>query len=143
MLIRTEQDRMKLIEALKGRKLPLSIEIRYAKHRTVEQNKLQRKWLQEASEWTGHTTEELRAHCKLHFGVPILRNENEKFREQYDKIVKPYSIEEKLQFMMEPFDFPVTRLMTTVQKTQYLDMMYKHFVELGCILTVPNLAPVE
>lgn len=143
MLIRTEQDRMKLIEALKGRKLPLSIEIKYAKHRTVEQNKLQMKWLSEASEWLDQSPEELRAYCKLHFGVPILRNEDEKFQKLYDEHVRPYSYEEKLKFMMVPWDFPVTRLMTTVQKTQYLDIMYKHFVKLGCVLTVPNLPPVE
>lgn len=143
MLIRTEQDRMKLIELIKKRKLPLSVEMQYVEGRTWKQNKLQRKWLQEASEQLEQPAEELRAYCKLHFGVHILRNTDEKFKAQYDKFVLPYSYEEKIKFMMVPWDFPVTRIMTTVQKTQYLDAMYKHFIEQGCILTVPNLPPVE
>lgn len=143
MLIRTEQDRMKLIELLKRRKLPLSVEMQYVEGRTWKQNKLQRKWLLEASEQLEQPAEELRAYCKLHLGVPILRNTDEKFKAQYDQFVLPYSYEEKIKFMMVPWDFPVTRLMTTVQKTQYLDMVYDHFIKLGCILTVPNLAPVE
>lgn len=134
---------MKLIEALKRRKLPLSVEMQYAEHRTYKQNRLQREWLTQASEWTGHEKEYLRGYCKLHFGVPILRNENEEFKRVYDKLVMPYSYEEKIIFMMVPYDFKVTRLMTTVQKTKYLDIMYKHFVDMGCVLTVPNLPPVE
>ena len=39
--------------------------------------------------------------------------------------------------MMEPLDLPVTRIMTTNQKTRYLDAIYRHFVEQGMQLTIP------
>jgi DNA replication and repair protein RecF len=39
--------------------------------------------------------------------------------------------------MMEPLDFPITRLMDTSQKGRYLDEIYRHFTEQGVILTIP------
>ena len=100
---------------------------------------LQRKWLNEAAEQLADdTAENYRAYCKLVFGVPILRAENEEFRRQYDAIVKPLPYEKKVEIMKEPIDFPVTRLMTTHQKARYLDQIYQFFREKGVQLTEPK-----
>jgi hypothetical protein len=40
--------------------------------------------------------------------------------------------------MAEPIDFPVTRQMTTKQKTEYLDGVFKALSEQGVILTMPD-----
>jgi hypothetical protein len=107
--------------------------------RSNEQNRLQRLWLNEISEQLGdQTPEEVRGFCKLMFGVPILRAENTAFRERYDAIVKPLPYELKMAMMQEPFDFAVTRNMSTNQKTRYLDALSKHFLELGIVLTNPE-----
>lgn len=104
--------------------------------RSDKQNRLQRKWLLEAAnQLKEYTAEEHRAYCKLHFGVPILRNENDKFREMYDRIVRPLSYETKLEIMSIPIDFPVTRLMDKDQKRRCLDAIYRHFTGLGVFLT--------
>lgn len=104
--------------------------------RSDKQNRLQRKWLLEAAEQLKeYTPEEYRAYCKLHFGVPILRNENDKFRELYDRVVRPLSYEIKLEIMSIPIDFPVTRLMDKDQKKRCLDAIYQHFTGLGVFLT--------
>jgi hypothetical protein len=84
------------------------------------------------------TPEEVRGYCKLTIGVPILRAENEAFRERYDAIVKPLPYEQKLALMMEPLDFPITRLMSTKQATAYLDGVHRHFSEKGIVLTDPG-----
>ena len=92
----------------------------------------------EISEQLGdRTPEEIRAFCKLTLGVPILRAENEGFREKYDLIVRPLSYEQKLSIMSEPLDLPVTRIMTTKQKTAYLDTIFRTFSEQGIVLTLP------
>jgi hypothetical protein len=105
----------------------------------VQQNKLQRLWLNEIAEQLGdQSAEEVRGYCKLTIGVPILRAENETFRERYDLIVKPLPYEQKLALMMEPLDFPITRLMTTKQATAYLDGVHRHFSEKGIVLTDPG-----
>ena len=137
--IRTEVDRALLIQLVKAHKLPFTIDLVKGAHRSVDQNRLQRQWINEIAEQLGDMTpEEIRGLCKLQFGVPILRAENTRFCEVYDRVVKPRSYEEKLELMMEPLDMPVTRIMTTDQKTRYLEAMSKHFLEQGVVLTEPT-----
>jgi len=45
--------------------------------------------------------------------------------------------------MAEPLDWPVTRLMTTGQKTRYLDAMRAELVGMGIRLTDPEMAKWE
>ena len=128
------------IHTLRQAKLPVTVTIKPGAPRSVEQNRLQRLWVNEAAKQLGDCTpEELRAYCKLHFGVTILRNESDDFRREYDRVVRPMSYEDKLAIMAIPLDLPVTRLMTTEQKARYLDAMYQHLtVERGCRLTEPR-----
>lgn len=136
--VESEHDRKMLIRFIEEHKLPFIAELTPGKRRSVEQNRLQRKWMTEISEQLGdRKPEEVRAYCKLTIGVPILRAENELFREKYDQIVRPLSYEQKLSIMSEPLDMPVTRLMTTRQKHAYLDAIFQHFSEKGIVLTVP------
>lgn len=137
--VETEQARDMLVKFIMGKKLPITVSIADGKHRTNDQNHLQRKWVLEVSAQLGdRTPEEVRGYCKLHFGVPILRNENDVFRAEYDAIIMPLPYEHKLKLMMVPFDFGVTRIMTTRQKTAYLDAIHRHFSEQGVILTNPE-----
>ena len=138
-VISDQDDLALLIQYLKGRRRPFTVDIVAGKHRTTDQNHLQRLWLNEAAEQLGdHTAEELRGICKLEHGVPILRAENTRFCETYDRLIKPLPYETKLAYMMEPLDFPVTRLMTTGQKTRFLDAMSARFLAQGVVLTVPK-----
>lgn len=137
--VRTEQDREDIIRLIQSRELPCTVQIIKGASRSIEQNKLQRKWLLEAAEQLSEDSPEgYRAYCKLHYGVPILRNENEAFRVQYDEIVKPLPYEQKLEVMKEPIDLPVTRLMTVKQKSRYLDEVYQFFRAKGVKLTEPE-----
>lgn len=137
-ILETDQEREMFVRFINAYKLPCTVEITKGKRRSVEQNRLQRLWMNEIAEQLGDTSaEEVRALCKLTMGVPILRAENDRFAEQYDQFVKPLPYDHKLQIMAEPLDLPVTRLMTTEQKTRYLDHVYRHFTEKGLILTQP------
>jgi hypothetical protein len=111
--------------------------------RSSQQNRLQFQWVNDAANQGDQTQEEYRAYCKLHYGVPILRNEDEHFRAQYDAIIRPLSYEQKLALMSPPIDFPVTSLMTVKQKTQYLNQMWQHFTGLGFQLTDPAMLGME
>jgi hypothetical protein len=138
-IVETEQAREMLVKFIAGKKVPFTVTLTDGKHRTTDQNRLQRLWVMEISAQLGdRTPEEVRGEMKLTFGVPILRAENEAFRARYDEIVKPLPYEAKLKLMMEPFDFGVTRIMTTRQKTAYLDAVHRHFSEQGVILTNPE-----
>lgn len=137
--IKTEQDKSALIAFIQHSDNPMTVSIEKGiiGKRSLEQNKLQRLWINELAEQGDMTAEEYRAFCKLHFGVPILRHEDERFREAYDKKVKWRPYADKLEFMAEPYDFPVTRRMTVKQHRQYLDAIYVHYTGLGFELTDP------
>jgi hypothetical protein len=102
---------------------------------------LQRLWCREAAEQLqDETAEQKRGYCKLHFGVPILRMEDEEFCEVYDRVIRPLLYEQKLALMMVPIDLPVTSRMKTRQKKDYLDAVYQHFTGQGVKLTEPEEA---
>lgn len=106
--------------------------------RSSQQNRLQQLWHSEASaQLRDETAEEKRAYCKLHFGVPILRADDA-FKADYDRVIKPMDYQTKLALMAEPFDFPVTRLMTVKQKKQFLDAVWNHYTGLGVRLSHPD-----
>lgn len=138
-IVETEQARDMLMKFIAGRPLPFTATVTDGKHRTNDQNKLQRKWMLEIAAQLGdRTPEDVRGYCKLHFGVPILREENEAFRLTYDRLLKPRTYEEKIEFMKEPMSLPITSIMTTRQKTAYLDAVHQFFSERGVILTNPE-----
>lgn len=136
--VKTEADRLKAIGELIACALPFTVTIKDGVARSLNQNALQRMWVNELAEQGDMTAEEYRGYCKLHFGIPILRAENDEFCETYDRLIRPLDYEVKVQYMMAPLDFPVTRLMTTKQTTKYLDAIYDFWTAKGMKLTVPN-----
>ena len=137
--IHNETDREASIRWEQGLAMPYTKTLSKGVNRSLEQNSLQRLWLREAAEQLmEYTAEEYRGYCKLHFGIPILRSESDEYCEMYDQIIRPLSYENKLKLMMVPLDYHVTRLMTTKQKSQYLDKVYQHFSGLGAQLTDPG-----
>lgn len=84
--------------------------------------------------WYGELAENLKENdaigykcfCKLHFGVPIMRAEEDEFREIYDTAIKALSYEKKLAMMKI---LPVTSLMNTKQLTSYLEQMKNYYFE--------------
>lgn len=139
IVVRDSLDRKRACSMIMGRnKTPFTVTITDGRHRTIEQNKTQFMWFKEIAEHYGdRTAEEVRAEAKLRFGVPILRANHESFRTKYDRLIKPRSYEEKLELMIDPFNFPITSLMNVSEKTEYLDTMFKFYTEQGVMLTVP------
>lgn len=141
--IRTEHDRKMAIKRIENAELPCTMTLTKGAPRSIEQNRLQRMWMLELAEQGDMSAEDYRAYCKAYFGVRILRAENEAFREQYDRIVRPLEYEQKLEIMKEPIDLPVTRLMTSRQKKRYLDDIYTFWTGKGFRLTDPDWQGTE
>lgn len=138
-VVTNDIERGNLARFIMNKPMPFTVTIAEGKHRTNPQNKLQRKWMTEISEQLGDCTpEDVRGECKLRFGVPILRAENEAFRVSYDRVVKPLPYETKVELMKEPISLPVTSMMTTKQKTAYLDAIHRHYSAQGIVLTDPD-----
>lgn len=89
-----------------------------SKPRSLSQNALAAVWYEQLARERGETPESAKAECKLRFGVPILRAQEEDFRVMYDSAIKhTMSYEQKLAVMRF---LPVTSLMNTTQLSQYL-----------------------
>jgi hypothetical protein len=97
----------------------------YTETRSDKQNRLSHAWYAElADNLKEYTALGYKNYCKLNFGVPILRAEDEEFRTSYDKVIRPLGYEQKIEVMNI---LPVTSIMTTKQLSQYLDAMKAHF----------------
>ena len=100
--------------------------------RGLSQNALSHVWYNQVDKQFCTEIGSSKRMCKLHFGVPILRGEDEGFRKLYDKAFKHIlSYEEKLKAM----DYlPVTSLMNKEQMSRYLEAVQIHYAQHGVIL---------
>lgn len=138
-IIESEYERRMLLKFIEGQKLPLTVTVQAVGKRSAQQNRLNRQWMLDIeAQLDGWTAEYARGYCKLYFGIPILRNEDEEFCREYDAVIRPLPYEAKLKLMMVPFDFGVTRKMTVKQQTAYLNAINQHFSEQGVVLTNPD-----
>lgn len=104
------------------------------KDRSLPQNSFTHAWYgQMARELPEDDALGWKCYCKLHHGVPILRAEDEEFRETYDAVIKPLDYERKLIAMRE---WPVTSRMTRKQLTRYAELVQQDFAQRGVLLVV-------
>lgn len=114
----------------------LEVTIKEGKGRSVEQNAVMHGWFgQIARELREDDERGVKRYCKLHFGVPILRTEDEEFREAYDRVVKSLPYEQKLIAMDI---LPVTSRMTTIQLDRCMTDMQDHYRTRGVHLEYPK-----
>ena len=139
-VIRTEADVEYLHRLVKGRKLPLTVTVVAGEDRTGQQNALAFRWFSDIATQLGdRTVSDVRAHCKLWHGVKMLHAENEPFRMSWDRLIKDrFTIEEKLELMVPPHDYPVSRIMSIKQMTRFLDEIAREFSAHGVVLTDPE-----
>lgn len=141
-IVRTDDERLSHMSHLAQRDLPYTYtEVDgIQKPKTTPQNSTNHLWLTEAAQQNKqHSYEEYRGICKLHCGIPILRRDSEEYKEKYDNIIKPLPYWNKVEAMMIPLDFPVTRAMTKDQMQEYLDAT-RHLLmtEYNVVLTMPK-----
>jgi Fe-S cluster assembly scaffold protein SufB len=106
------------------------------KKRSLDQNAISHAWYEQlAKQLKEDNALGWKCYCKLHHGIPILRAEDEKFRDTYDEVIKPLAYEKKLEAMKI---LPVTSMMTTKQLSQYLeDVRNSMMAERGVLLEFP------
>ena len=80
----------------------------------------------------GENPKTIMRYCKLHHGIPLLRLADQKFRNQWDKSIGlMLTYEEQLEAMDW---FPVTRLMSKRQCSDYIDAMVADHARRGYYL---------
>lgn len=104
----------------------LTVSISPKKGRTSAQNSLSHAWYSQVSkELKEHTEGEIKCLCKYHFGIPILRGEDEEFNDACIACIDPLVYENKIKAMEY---MPVTSRMNTEQLGRYLDAVHKNYI---------------
>ena len=109
------------------------VSLRPGKDRTLDQNALWFSLYQRIAQMTQiGDVEDARRYCKLHFGVPIMRNECPEFRDGWNRIFLHLDYEQKLELMgacsiFGPDGFPVTRLFNRAQGCKYTEDIIANF----------------
>lgn len=135
-VVRTDADFDDLGKLLSGYKRPFTARWEQGTGRSLNQNDLQFKWAIETSLQLGdRSADEVRRDWKLRHGVPILRGEDDQFREFYDTSLKRLTFDQKLKAMHY---VPVTSTMTVAQMTAYLNTVQQECLEQGIRLTNPD-----
>lgn len=135
-IIRTEADRQAYVRFVQSCSLPRTFEDTPGADRTSEQNKLQWLWATEAAHQLDDCSpREVQCRWKLEYGVPILREDSQSFRDLYDASVKPLPYHMKLR-MMEIIS--VTSEMKVRQMVRYLDEVQRECSQQGICLTDPD-----
>lgn len=114
----------------------LEISVKEGKGRSVEQNAVMHGWFgQVARELREYDARGVKRFAKLHFGVPILRAEDDDFRAAYDRVIKPLPYADKLVAMDI---LPVTSVMTTIQLDACMTDIQDHYAKQGVVLVYPK-----
>ena len=138
-IIRNHEDMGGWITFLSRQSFPMTVSHTKGAKRTNPQNNTIHMWYGEvAKRLDDMDSLDVRAQCKLTFGVPILRRDNEAFRADYDEDFRPLPYETKLR-LFRLLDPAITSLMTTKQLAEYQDAMMQHYSQAGIYLTDPSL----
>ena len=113
----------------------LRVNVKTGKDRSLPQNAITHAWYEQlARELREETSLGWKCYCKLHHGVPIMRAEDDEFRDAYDQVIKGLRYEQKLVAMRS---WPVTSLMNKDQLSKYAEAMQADFKSRGVLLEFP------
>ena len=79
---------------------------------------------------------DVRRHCKLHYGIGILKGANSNFSIWYDSAIKGLNYEDKLLLMTY---MEVTSLFNKAQATEYIDTIIREYQKQGFNLAQPEI----
>ena len=102
-----------------------TVTINTGKKRTLNQNAISHAWYLQVSREEGeYTPENIKNLCKFHFGLPILRGEDEEYNSYCADVIDPLPYENKIKAMTY---MPVTSFMSTKQLSEYMEHVQRHY----------------
>ena len=132
-----------LFRLLSERKMPLTVSWVQGASQKDAQNHLAQRWFTDIARQLGDTDrEDIRAGCKVSFGVPILSEENEAFRIVWSRRFGGLGHEQVCE-EVRVLDIPVTRLMTLKQMSDFMDQVARYWRGRGMYLTDPDALKYE
>jgi hypothetical protein len=137
-IVKTEEDRERLVKYINFRGLPFTAAIADGVKRTNPQNDLVHKWFAEIASHMGDRTEkDVKADCNLMYGLDIMRRDPE-WDSTFGYLFDSLSHAAKLK-AIRVLDIPFTRKMRVPELKEYMDQMMRDYREMGIFLTDPEL----
>lgn len=136
--VRTPEALDQLRRLLGQESLPCFVQINQSAPKNNRQLRLQHHWYRELAEQGCLSAGDYEGWCKLHIGIPILRESDKTFDACYTEFIKPLPYQSKLALMKPPFNLHVTQNMTAKTLSKYLDSIKRHFSSQGFVLTQGN-----
>ena len=133
-ICKTAEEKANVADIILNAESALTVDIDDFEKRTNSQNNMLYRIYEKLAKQGDQTAQEYRAEIKLRYGVPILRRDDEEFRQQYNRLILNRSYEEKLDFMLPPIEMPVTSLMSKEQKAEMLDNVIRDYTKQGFFL---------
>ena len=124
--INSDQSEAAFIEHIKRRRQQkkfIRVEL-FDTARTLDQNAMSFELYSTIDKATREGLDDVRATCKLHYGVPIMRRVSDDFRALYDRVIRPHDYETKKQIMAW---LPVTSMMDRTQFKEYIDAVMQAY----------------
>ena len=121
---------------------PLPCTVSYAKgiKRSLPQNATLHVWFGQIAQETMQTQAEVKAECKLRYGVPIMERENQAWVAEWSPLYGPLSYAQRLKLFEV---LPVTSKMTTRQLGEFMDALQKEYRAQGVNLIDPEARKYE
>lgn len=119
-------------------RFPLTVSWTQGASRAKAQNRLCQKWFTEIAQHLGDQhREDVRAECKLVYGIPILSGENSEMAASYKRHLGSLFYSDQIDAIRD-LQLPVTSLMSVKQMSDFMDRVQRQFSGMGVQLTDPK-----
>ena len=134
-ILKTDADRIGWVRFIEAQPLPVTVSLLKGAKRSNPQNKTAAMWYGQISAETGQTQAEVKAECKLRYGLPIMERDKPEWVEKWSPLYGPLLYHLRLR-MFEAI--PLTSLLTTRAMGEYLDAIQKEYRAQGIPLVDPE-----
>ena len=139
-ILRTDQDRAAWIRFLDAQPLPITVSAVKGAKRSNPQNATLHKWFGQIADEYAQTAAEVKAECKLVYGLPIMEAERPEWVAEWQPLYGPlpYAARRKL------FEcIPMTSKMTVRQMSSFMDAIQREYRAQGIALLDPDARKYE
>lgn len=141
-IVKTEEDRERLVKYINFRGLPFTAAIADGVKRTNPQNNTIHLWFAQIAQHLGdQSIAEVKADCNLTYGKDIMMRDPE-WASVFGYLFESLSRPAKLK-AIRVLDVPFTRKMKVPELREYMDQMMKDYREMGIFLVDPSLKGYE
>lgn len=139
-IIRTEADLEGWERFQRSHPLPFTVTLTKGARRSNPQNATAAVWYGQIGTEYGQSPDEVKAECKLQYGLPIMQRDNEAWVAQWEPLYGPLPYRARLLAFQ---CIPLTSKFTVKQMSEYMDTVQRVYRGQGVDLIDPEMRRIE